>query len=788
MPADRVRGIVNVTGNSCFLNAVLQALAPLPPLHAFLRHIVSVGDAYAARRLDALAAWHARHAGEGDGGGGGGGGGAAGGMASPLKALGAWGGDGGVSEGAAAAIGSGAGGGGGGGGDGTAKHMALQILRMLSCLSWPCRTGLMGVVRPLVPTVALGEVSDLFNDRNQHDAHELLLHLLACLDDDELARLEDSDADVATYLAWPALLAAAVAPQPLPAHAAATLHPHAHPSTPPPPPLPPVAMSTVRVVAAVVVPLPPESPPSPEGGASTTSGATPTRTTSDTSALTMGSAAAASRVSAAWVASRLRRSGGGAGGHASFARRAARMSAGGSYDGGYDGEAPATPPPRGARTGGSSTAPVLSPASANPMRGISGSRIVCQACALPRVELTAAGMTVSPVRPSPHRVAPVWVQEAFMALSLSPSPGAAGAGAGAARARRLREGVSAGAAAAAAYGVSVEGMLACMFTDEAISGYECENPACGHINYSMDARGSRFAILENNALRQHRVIALPPVLVLHVRRADYFAGVGHATKASTHVDFGLSLDMAPYTLGAKARGGGGGAAGGVGGGDAAAGSDGTMYDLMSVVQHLGSTSGAGHYITYRRVPAAADDPDVAAPAWVRASDAAVEPVSAATVLAAQAYLLFYVRRDVRMPPRIASATLAVDGVETVMLRAARPALLTPPPLLLHASLAAAAARACVEPAAPALAALWRAFRGTGVPVGAAASPAATAGAGEGAVRILSTWAARRADPTAAIDVLDTRSSVAAASSGDAEDQPPTWSASHATLVWYPTEY
>jgi hypothetical protein len=155
------------------------------------------------------------------------------------------------------------------------------------------------------------------------------------------------------------------------------------------------------------------------------------------------------------------------------------------------------------------------------------------------------------------------------------------------------------------------------------------------------------------------------------------------------------LDVRPFTVagamkhardsaaGPGTGAGAGAGAGGVDDGDDSARPSTSLYDLMSVVVHLGGPY-SGHYITYRRVPvpvsaalggAASASATASASAsasesafvldselprlWAECSDSTVHGVAAEDVVRdARAYMLFYVRRDVGVDP--ASALVAAS--------------------------------------------------------------------------------------------------------------------------------
>jgi ubiquitin C-terminal hydrolase len=183
--------------------------------------------------------------------------------------------------------------------------------------------------------------------------------------------------------------------------------------------------------------------------------------------------------------------------------------------------------------------------------------------------------------------------------------------------------------------------------------------------------------------------ALPPVLVVQLKRFEYSAS-GENAKLADAIPFPLrDLDMAPYVLprgaggaadgtspsllaaglasltsplassagtsptgpaaaAAAAAGAGAGAAGGTAapspsaaGGAVAGGPDsGTLYDLFGIVCHVGSAE-RGHYTAFSRSIASGSD-------WHYYDDALVTPVRedevASERVASLAYVLFYARR------------------------------------------------------------------------------------------------------------------------------------------------
>jgi len=68
-----------------------------------------------------------------------------------------------------------------------------------------------------------------------------------------------------------------------------------------------------------------------------------------------------------------------------------------------------------------------------------------------------------------------------------------------------------------------------------------------------------------------------------------------------------------------------------------------LYDLQGVVTHKGSLN-TGHYIAYVSTFTAPDSDGVQLQQWVRCDDENVTVVPPSEVSAAEAYILFYVRK------------------------------------------------------------------------------------------------------------------------------------------------
>ncbi|EDL98519.1 ubiquitin specific petidase 45 (predicted), isoform CRA_b [Rattus norvegicus] len=145
-----------------------------------------------------------------------------------------------------------------------------------------------------------------------------------------------------------------------------------------------------------------------------------------------------------------------------------------------------------------------------------------------------------------------------------------------------------------------------------------------------------------NARKQLLISAVPAILILHLKRFHQ-AGLS-LRKVNRHVDFPLTLDLAPFcaatckniSVGEK-----------------------VLYGLYGIVEHSGSMRG-GHYTAYVKVrvpsrklsecitgrktaPGLKEADSELGGHWVHVSDTYVQVVPESRALSAQAYLLFYER-------------------------------------------------------------------------------------------------------------------------------------------------
>ncbi|EHB09502.1 Ubiquitin carboxyl-terminal hydrolase 45 [Heterocephalus glaber] len=145
-----------------------------------------------------------------------------------------------------------------------------------------------------------------------------------------------------------------------------------------------------------------------------------------------------------------------------------------------------------------------------------------------------------------------------------------------------------------------------------------------------------------NARKQLLISAVPAILILHLKRFHQ-AGVT-LRKVNRHVDFPLTLDLAPFCSATCKN---------VSVGDK------VLYDLYGIVEHSGSMRG-GHYTAYvkvrlpsrkllehitgkKSIPGLKEPDRESGGQWVHVSDSYVQVVPESRALSAQAYLLFYER-------------------------------------------------------------------------------------------------------------------------------------------------
>ncbi|KAK3585299.1 hypothetical protein CHS0354_040246 [Potamilus streckersoni] len=131
--------------------------------------------------------------------------------------------------------------------------------------------------------------------------------------------------------------------------------------------------------------------------------------------------------------------------------------------------------------------------------------------------------------------------------------------------------------------------------------------------------------MKQRSTKKFWIRRLPNVLCLHLKRFRWNSSF--RVKIETHVDFPLqSLDMNKYLLNNmhETRG-------------SCSGSN--QYDLAAVIVHHGSGAGSGHYTAYVLNEGQ----------WYHFNDSTVTACDTETVAKCKAYILFYVRREIKLP-------------------------------------------------------------------------------------------------------------------------------------------
>uniref|UniRef100_A0AAY4AH74 Ubiquitin carboxyl-terminal hydrolase n=1 Tax=Denticeps clupeoides TaxID=299321 RepID=A0AAY4AH74_9TELE len=142
-----------------------------------------------------------------------------------------------------------------------------------------------------------------------------------------------------------------------------------------------------------------------------------------------------------------------------------------------------------------------------------------------------------------------------------------------------------------------------------------------------------------SARKQMLISSLPPVVTLHLKRFHQ-AGM-NLRKVNRHVDFPLTLDLAPFCSASCKN---------------LVPGERVLYSLYGIVEHSGSMRG-GHYTAYVKVrapqrrsehrrchlcvPGGREASGPSPGQWVYVSDTNVQTVPESRVLNSQAYLLFY---------------------------------------------------------------------------------------------------------------------------------------------------
>lgn len=126
---------------------------------------------------------------------------------------------------------------------------------------------------------------------------------------------------------------------------------------------------------------------------------------------------------------------------------------------------------------------------------------------------------------------------------------------------------------------------------------------------------------KQEAKKNLMISKLPEILMIQIKRFSHDTFWRGSSKVSTHVDFPIdALDLREYIHPKHVHD---------------THNRDTLYDLCSIVKHMGSTGG-GHYVGYAKHPATGK--------WYKYDDSRVEQVTREKLAEQQAYILFYCRR------------------------------------------------------------------------------------------------------------------------------------------------
>ncbi|XP_063894855.1 ubiquitin carboxyl-terminal hydrolase 3 isoform X2 [Helicoverpa armigera] len=131
---------------------------------------------------------------------------------------------------------------------------------------------------------------------------------------------------------------------------------------------------------------------------------------------------------------------------------------------------------------------------------------------------------------------------------------------------------------------------------------------------------------KQKSTKQFWIRRLPNVLCLHLKRFrwhNYFR-----TKVDTSISFPLrSLDMSRFVLSNVPD-------------TRRSGQGNNLYDLAAVIVHHGSGAGSGHYTAFA----------INEEQWFHFNDQTVRAADAAAVAGCKPYIMFYIRRELSLPP------------------------------------------------------------------------------------------------------------------------------------------
>ena len=164
---------------------------------------------------------------------------------------------------------------------------------------------------------------------------------------------------------------------------------------------------------------------------------------------------------------------------------------------------------------------------------------------------------------------------------------------------------------------------------------------------SSDSYHCRKCSSSQEAKKRLSLSRLPPVVPIHLKRFSHSKTLAQSSKVETKIRFPFNLDLTPYTTSSSSKRKKDVATGTNNSQKPDATKDGSLpnadasaaikpiFELSSVVVHKGKIDN-GHYISYSRQ---GDE-------WFRFDDSMVVQVDEKEVLGAEAYMLFYVAREI----------------------------------------------------------------------------------------------------------------------------------------------
>ncbi|KAI5246173.1 ubiquitin carboxyl-terminal hydrolase-like protein 22 [Aureobasidium subglaciale] len=143
---------------------------------------------------------------------------------------------------------------------------------------------------------------------------------------------------------------------------------------------------------------------------------------------------------------------------------------------------------------------------------------------------------------------------------------------------------------------------------------------------------------QQSATKRLALSRLPPVLPIHLKRFSHSKTSSTSIKLDAKVHFPNVLDLQPYVSRARPKKGSSETNGTKNGTDAEKGtSPRPLYELSSVIVHKGKMD-SGHYVSYAKE---GDE-------WFLFDDSKVVLVEEKEVLAAEAYMLFYIVQEIEV--------------------------------------------------------------------------------------------------------------------------------------------